>query len=170
MDASPGFPWVFVYLLVATIPAVLVHELGHALVARQRLGEDVEVSIGNAGRIAEFRLGQISTTINILSDPTRPGGQALFPDTEATVRDVLWIALAGPLASLLGTVASALLYGAAPATGVLHDFLWASVGIGIFGVLLNLVPIFFQDRRDSPREPTDGRVALDALKVLRELR
>ncbi|MBA3745934.1 MAG: hypothetical protein H0W96_00320 [Solirubrobacterales bacterium] len=38
MDSAPGFPQMFVYIALGAIPVVLLHELGHAIVARMLLG------------------------------------------------------------------------------------------------------------------------------------
>ena len=169
MESAPSAPAVWLYIAVATIPVVLLHELGHAVAARQRLGGEGEVSVGSAGRLAEVRLGQIRASINALSLPGRAAGFTSFDGSQATARDVLWVALAGPLASLLGAIATALLLAAAPDSGVAHHLLWAATLGGVFGVL-NLVPIQLQERRHGPRLASDGRLALDALRVARALR
>jgi hypothetical protein len=57
----------------------------------------------------------------------------------------------------------------ASSAGVLHDALWAATLGGVFGVL-NLVPLSLRERRDGPTVRTDGRLALDALRVARALR
>jgi hypothetical protein len=84
-------------------------------------------------------------------------------------RDVLLIAVSGPAASLLGTVLSAWALSAAAPSGVLHGLLWAATAAGVVGVL-NLVPLSLRDRRDDPPIASDGRIALDAARVLRALR
>jgi hypothetical protein len=96
-------------------------------------------------------------------------GVAEFDATDATARDVLLIALAGPAASLVGTMLTAWALSACSPSGVLHDLLWAATLGGAFAVL-NLVPITFQEQRDGPPVRTDGRLALDALRVARALR
>lgn len=76
--------------------------------------------------------------------------------------------MAGPAVSLAGTVATALALSAVP-SGVLHDVLWVATGTGAVCVL-NLVPLTIEQRRGGPVWRTDGRLALDALRVMRELR
>jgi hypothetical protein len=169
MDSSPGLPIGLLYLAVAGIPVTLLHELGHAVVARRFLGGEVQVSVGTAGKLAEMRLGQIALSVNALSSPLTASGVARFDGSRATARDVLLIALAGPAASFVGAVLSAWGLSAGSPSGALHDLLWAATLAGIFGVL-NLVPLAFQERRDRPPVRTDGRVALDALRVARALR
>ena len=115
-----------------------------------------------------MRLGEITVSLNALSEPGRLGGYAEFDDSRATARDVVLIAVAGPAASLVGTVFTAWLFSGAPA-GTLRDVLWALTLAGVFGVL-NLIPFSFQERRDGPSLRTDGRLALDALRVVRALR
>ena len=56
-----------------------------------------------------------------------------------------------------------------PAAGALHDLLWTSTLGSVFAVL-NLIPFTYQERRDGPRLQTDGRLALDAARVLGSLR
>jgi len=169
MDAGPGGIAVLAYLAIATVPVTLLHELGHALVATRRLDTDVELSVGSAGRIAEARLGRINTRVNALQRPDRLGGSVMFDAGRATAHDVLWIALAGPFASLIGTVVAAWLFAHGPDSGAIHNLLWAMVLGGVFGVL-NLVPLELEERRSGPRVRTDGRLALDALRVARALR
>jgi hypothetical protein len=82
---------------------------------------------------------------------------------------VLLIAIAGPAASLVGVVLTARGLSACAPAGVVHDLLWAATLGGVFGVL-NLVPLSFQERRDGPAFRSDGRVALDALRVGRAVR
>jgi Zn-dependent protease len=168
MGADPGFPVSLLYIFIAGIPVTLLHELGHAVVARRLLSGEVQVEVGTVGKVAELRLGEIALSINALSDPSRAGGYAEFDASRATARDVLLIALAGPAASLLGTIATASLLGHAP-PGVLHNLLWAATLAGVFGVL-NLIPLTLQERRNGPSRRSDGKLALDALRVVRALR
>jgi len=170
MDSGPSFPVVLLYIGIAAIPVALLHELGHAVVARRRLDTEVEVTVGTVGRIAEVRLGEIKASVSAVGTPGRPAGSAEFDSSQATAQDILWIALAGPLASLVGAALSVVLFSTGPADGPVHDLLWATVAGGVFGVLLNIVPFEFQERRHGPVLRTDGRLALDALRVARSLR
>jgi Zn-dependent protease len=165
MDASPGIAVVFLYGVVTAVPVVFIHELGHAVAARVLLDADVDLSVGSTGRIAELRLGRITAQIHALS-LRRSAGEVTFGAARATARDVLLVALAGPLASLAGTVVCALLLSAAPTSGLTHDLLWCSVSGGVFGVL-NLLPFTLRD--GSGAIQSDGRVAFDALRVVRQL-
>jgi hypothetical protein len=170
MKSAPLLPITLIWLAVAAIPVTLLHEWGHALAARRLLGGEVKVSVGNAGRVAEIRLGQIATSINACSSPTRFAGQATFDGSHATARDVVRIALAGPLASLFRFLAVLPLYSATAPGTVAHGFLWALVFESAFGVLLNLIPFTIQNGRGSPKRRSDGGLAFDALKVIGQLR
>jgi hypothetical protein len=170
MNSGPSLALVLLYILVAGIPATALHELGHALVARQRLGIPVNVVVGTTGRIAQLQLGQISMSINALGSPARVGGSATFDASRARARDILLIALAGPAASAVGVLLSVVLLRAAPASGFVHDVLWASVLFGVFAVVLNLIPFDFTEGRDGHGAQTDGGLALEAALTLRALR
>jgi Zn-dependent protease len=114
--------------------SILVHELGHALVAR-RLGYH-----------AWIELHALGGRTHRLILPTTPA---------ATWRGELAVALAGPLAGfLLGAATFALSRGVAIdrasfAAQLVHDMLWVNVGWGI----INLVPIL----------PYDGGLACAAV-------
>jgi hypothetical protein len=69
----------------------------------------------------------------------------------------------------MGTILTAWALSATSNAGVVSNLLWAATFAGAFGVL-NLVPLRFQERRDGPALRTDGRLALDALRVARALR
>jgi Zn-dependent protease len=136
MDAAPGL-LTLPYLALMGIPAMYLHELGHSLAARQRLGVRATIVLGL------FH------------------GSARFDGTWATRRDIAVIAVAGPAASLLTALIAGPLMAVAP-PGVLHDALWAATGLGIAGVL-NLIPVTVEKRRGGPLMKSDGRMLLDAL-------
>ncbi len=168
MQSSPPLPIGLLYIAIASIGVTFLHELGHAVAARRLIGGEVWVSVGSVGEIAELQLGRIKVAINALEHPNRVSGAAEFDASRATARDVLLIALAGPAASLAGTVLTAWALSAAPSSGVVHNLLWAATLGGVFGVL-NLVPLTIHERRGGPVIRTDGRLALDALRVVRAL-
>ena len=95
---------------------------------------------------------------------------AEFDATRATARDVLLIALAGPAASLAGAVTTGWALSAGSPSGVLRGLLWAATLGGVFATVLNLIPFRFREGRDEPTLRTDGRVALDALRIARAVR
>ena len=170
MQSGPGlFPALFL-LLVMSWPLTLLHELGHALAAVVLLDEDVDVEVGQYGRFAEGRLGRIRFELQAPSLFPGVAGTAGFDDARATARDILLIALAGPAASALGAVATALLLGAVGESGWLHDVLWAATLNGIFFTLLNTVPFAVVERRGEAPTRSDGLLALDALRVIIRLR
>ncbi len=162
MNDGPGIVTVFVLGALTAIPVVLVHELGHALVARRRLGGDVKIQVGTTGRIASLRLRQVELHLNALARPDRASGVAEFDASRATARDVVFIALAGPVASLLGTLITGW-WLSVTSPGLLHDALWCMTGTGVFGVL-NLVPMTLEER-DGRRLRTDGGLMLDAIRI-----
>ena len=168
-DFMNGMPegWSFLWWgFIGAIPVVGLHELGHAVVAARRLGSNVEVTVGNAVKLAQVRMGPIQASFNAFARPGYVAGSASFDATRATARDVLWIALAGPLVSLGGLVVTAFLLSLAAPTGVVHDLLWSMTGAGVFAFVLNLLPLK-PEESDGTKVWTDGRLALDALRVMR---
>jgi hypothetical protein len=161
--------YVLVYIFVAAIPVTLLHELGHALAARALLDTPVQVAVGSIGRFAQLRLGEISMSLNAMASPARVAGSATFDASRATARDILLIALAGPAASAAGLLVAVPALAAVPEHGIAHGLAWAAVLASAFGVL-NLIPMTLQERRGGPNVQTDGRLALDAARVLRSLR
>ena len=169
INSGPALFTSALYLLPAGLPLILLHELGHAVVAARRLGGDVEVTVGNAVRLAQFRLGHVNASLHALQSPLGTVGSVSFDVSRARAKDVLWIAVAGPLASLIGFVGVLTAYSIAPGDGVLHDLLWAAVWASLYGVL-NLIPFRLQELGQSSPQPSDGWLARDALRVIRDLR
>jgi hypothetical protein len=168
-DPGPSLWLALLYLLIVMIPMTLVHELGHALAARRLLDSDVRVVVGGTGRLMEFQLGRIALTVNALSLPGRAAGVAEVDASRATARDVMLIAVAGPATSLVGVLVTGLALASAPPTGVVHELLRTATFLGIIGVL-NLIPITYRERRNGRKVRNDGRLALDALRVMWALR
>lgn len=169
LDASPGLIVSFVGLALVSIPLTLLHELGHATVARRLLGGDVSITVGSSGTFAELQFGRISVALNALSDPSRRGGQARFDTSHASGRDIAAVALGGPAASLGGFVATAWAYSVTGG-GVLHTLLWCATLAGAGATIINLIPMQLQERAGEPPVRTDGALALEALRVTRDRR
>lgn len=167
VDSGPSWQ-VVLFILVGAIPVTLLHELGYALAARALLDAPVSVTVGSHFKLAQVRLGEISVSLNAIASPTRVAGSATFDVSRATARDMLLIALAGHAASAAGLVVAVLALGALPDHGIAHGVAWAAVLTSVFGVL-NLIPITLQERRGGLDAQTDGRLALDAARVLRSL-
>jgi hypothetical protein len=165
MNAGPGTISGLICILLVGIPLTLLHELGHALVARARLDSDVDVTVGSIGRVGTIRVGRLTTTLNAFALPSRIGGAAKFDASRATPQDMLWISLAGPAASLAGGLAADVAYRHAAPSGVVHALLWAAVFDSVFGVA-NLIPLRLRERRDGPTFSTDGMIALSALAMM----
>jgi len=169
ISSGPGLLACALYLLVADWPVILLHELGHAMVAVRRLGGDVEVTVGNAVKLAQLRLGQVNASLHALQSPLGTAGSVTFDASRARAEDVLRVALAGPAVSALNFVGLVGAYSIAPDDGVLHDLLWAGTLASLYGVL-NVIPFRLQELGQSSPQPSDGWLARDALRVMRELR
>ncbi|MGZ6680674.1 MAG: hypothetical protein ACXVFK_10725 [Solirubrobacteraceae bacterium] len=80
--------------------STLVHELGHALAARSLVDTDVLIRIGDRVPLGTVRFGRVAVDLNAIATPRRAAGVAYADLSQATPRDMLLIALAGPAASL----------------------------------------------------------------------
>lgn len=163
--ASPPLPWDFVAIFVGGYPVIMLHEAGHAVAARRLLDVDVEVTIGSVGQVTALQLGRVRAQLNLLATGAA-GGSATFDAARATARDVLLIALAGPLASLAGVVVTACLLSSATGGTVWHGLLWGMTLGGCWGVL-NVIPFTLSSRKGDRMTRSDGRLALDALQAIR---
>jgi Zn-dependent protease len=126
-----------VALIVAVFATIVVHELGHAVMARRRGGVTREITLLPIGGIA---------TMDVI--PERPQDELAV----AVVGPLVNLAIAGALA--LGLVLSG---GFATDTSVVRAFFvqltWIELGLAVF----NLIPAF----------PLDGGRALRALLAMR---
>ena len=164
MMSAPGFPWFLLYFALAFIPACLVHELGHGIAACRLIPGAVKIVVGAGPTLAAFRIGRLRVDLHLWPSLKKVDGYTLYDTSKATLGAVFLIAIAGPIASLIGGVGSALLFSAAPDSGVLHDFLWAVTFDGFGAVVLCGLPYTLEDP-DGRTYPTDGRIALDVLKA-----
>jgi hypothetical protein len=166
---GPSVPAVFVYLMAAAVPAALLHELGHGLMAAWRFGGPVHVSVGGARKLLRVPLRRLAMAAGSPAEREQVGPDPFLDAMRGSAREVMLVALAGPAASLLGFALAAGALSLAPAGGSWHDFLWAATGVSLLGVL-TIVPLKFEERRGGSRVRTDGRMAFDALRAARALR
>ncbi|MGZ4277173.1 MAG: hypothetical protein ACXVVU_10985 [Solirubrobacteraceae bacterium] len=100
MDGAPSpVPLAALFLAVGLV-STLVHELGHALAARSLVDTDVLIRIGDRVPLGTVRFGRVAVDLNAIATPRRAAGVAYADLSQATPRDMLLIALAGPAASL----------------------------------------------------------------------
>jgi hypothetical protein len=166
MNGAPPLLLLVVLYPIVGMPIVLLHELGHALAAHRLLGTPVRVTVGRRARFAGLQLGKVELELNAVGSLSGPSGTAQFDDSAARARDIVWIALAGPAASLAGTVLTAVVLGATQRDGILHAAVWTATSAGVVAVLLNLVPMQTVEPSGA-RLRSDGRLALDALRIWR---
>lgn len=146
--------------LAALWPSTLIHELGHAMVALRRARGDVVVIVGSPERmLAELHRGRLHIGLG-----AGLGGACFYG--RAAERGDLWIALGGPLASLLAVVGAmtglVLLGGsdapAAPAT-VLGAL--AFVNALIFGDSMRPQMVGPDETNIGHTVPSDGKTIAD---------
>lgn len=164
MSGAPPLALLVVLCPVAGMAVVLVHELGHALMAHSLLGTPVRVTVGRHARFAGMQLGKVELERNAAGRLSGPGGAAQLA---ARARDVVWIALAGPAASLAGTLLTAAVLATTQPGGIVHAAAWTATCAGVVAVLFNLIPAQSVEPTGA-RLRSDGRLALDALRVTRE--
>jgi hypothetical protein len=162
-------PALLLYLAAAAVPLAMLHELGHALVAWRRLAVPIQASVGGTGTFLSIRVGRLTLTVNALTHPDETPDPASVAAARASARDLVLVALGGPVSSLLGSVIAVCALALAPKSGGVHDVLWALTVMGLLGAL-SIVPLVFQERPGGPRLRTDGRLALEAAHVGRRLR
>jgi hypothetical protein len=126
MDSAQAVPQALLFIALGAIPVTLIHELGHALAERWLLGTPVSVAVGSYGRLGELELAKISVTLNALGSPARVAGSATLDASRARALDILLIALAGPAASFVACSSALRCLAQSPATGLVHDIIWAS--------------------------------------------
>jgi Zn-dependent protease len=129
-DAGPGSGMVRVLVVLAMYGCVVLHELGHALMARYFGISTRDITLYPIGGVA--RLERMST---------RP-------------HEEIWIALAGPAVNVAISVLLAMIYiplfGSPLAfgmanVGTFQGFLWLLAGLNISLACFNLIPAFPMD-------------------------
>jgi Zn-dependent protease len=169
MDSQPGLVgWVFAQLIVLPL-TVLLHELGHAAMAAMRAQADVRLEVGSGPVAWRGRLARIDMAVHPLVMPAGMGGAVSFDATRASATDVLLVALAGPLTSLIGTVFAWIWFASTPDDSWLSPLLAVAALTGLLLTVVNLLPMSIRDRNGAVMWRTDGWHALSAARVLLSL-
>lgn len=159
--------------IVAALPAlwlaIAAHELGHAVMARRRLGGRVTLRVGQFGKAVDVTVGGVRAQIHML-DVVSGSGAVEVDASHLTADDLVAVAVAGPAASLLAVVLGVPVLAALPAdSGLVHSLAWWFVLNSVIGVL-NLLPFRIRLSRAGGPISSDGRQILDALAVKWALR
>lgn len=140
-----------VFVLVAWVPLLMLHELGHALGARAVGWHVTEVVIGFGRELFRFRIG--ATRVRVHAVPIE-GYVVPSPNSVRGARlKQAWIYFAGPLADLLvlGLVAWSLDFQAPGHTDSLGRLILESIAVtAAIGALCTLLPY------RSAGNPSDG--------------
>ena len=113
----------------------LVHEVGHALAVRARGLPLKELKVGDVSDVA-LTVGGFRMELGRLTGKGDVGGYVLYDGRRSTPADVLMIALAGPVANLLGAAVTGWLAVGAGADFVLILWLLTLGGVGTAAVNL----------------------------------
>jgi peptidase M50-like protein len=138
--------WPLVFLLI------VVHELGHALVALVCTESLVEVRVGRAPGVVRGRIGRLAYSFDLRRDH-RAKDEALTTVLAHMSRgEVIAYAVGGPAANAILAVFLAPL--ALSLSGLPRDVVWAGIVLSASGTILNLVSL----------PGSDGRMALAAIR------
>lgn len=168
IDSGPAAPALFGYLAALALPAALLHELGHALLAARSAGDPVRIWLGGTRHVLRVRLRRLRLTVSLLTQQPSSAGASSFDAACTSARELILIALGGPVASLAGLAVAACGLASTSGHGVLHNLLWAATVTGFFAAL-GAVPLEIRARTGGARLRTDGRVVLDAVRAQRSL-
>jgi hypothetical protein len=174
--AGPHFLLVFViWTPIELFLTVTVHEAGHAIAALARRQTGVEIRMGTGQRLVlEARLQGVKLRLANPGFLRLGSGQVRWNAERTTVMDLLVIAAAGPIASLLGGLGCVWLARLCGPGGGLHDFLdLTAFSMIAFGGMLNLVPLTLTEgtrRRPGKAMRTDGKLILDVVRLSASMR
>jgi membrane-associated protease RseP (regulator of RpoE activity) len=172
MDQAPPSPvvWLLAVAVVAA-PAVLVHELGHAVVARMLVGGAMTIRVGAPDRGVKLRMGDVTVSLDPVGSFWGPSAGSVKYDTaRATNGDALLVLVAGPLASLAAAAATLrIVEVAGPHYGVPHTLMEAFFLSNAMAAA-NLLPFRLRQLRGGRWLSSDGRVIMDAVAELRARR
>ena len=138
---------------------VLVHETGHALACKLLRHPVHELRVGDEEPVLTVNAGGFRLRLGAVTGRRPVGGYVRYDGTRAGARDILIIALAGPLASLAIALAGGWAYVSAPS----HPLLLLCVLTGgLMDCVRNLTA-----RGDAHGVWSDGQLAKFAWRALR---
>ncbi|MDQ8185368.1 M50 family metallopeptidase [Pelagicoccus sp. SDUM812002] len=118
------------------VAGVFLHELGHALLALLVTRQRVEVEVGSSGKRGSVNLGRL--TLGFRSSGHRYGATRYDREEETRGRQA-WVALGGPLASLVAVLGFTWLMVSSP----VGSWLWvASLGLGVANFRIFIVAVW----------------------------
>jgi hypothetical protein len=165
LNSGPGFLEYLALSVVLSTPVVLVHEIGHALVAKFLGAENMRLQAGGAGASAAVRVGGVDARLAPVARPWRLDGFLSFDARRISRFGIVLIAIAGPAASIAAGLAAYALFDGTDPGSFMHDLRYVATFNSVGAGLLSLVPMRLQDSQDptQPTFATDGMVVVEAL-------
>ncbi len=142
--------------------AVFIHEVGHAVAAVALRRRVTELTVGDASPLLTLRAGSFRLRLGSVTGEGDAAGFILYEDDLASPRHTFVIALAGPVASLAGAVA----------TGVMTAGAWGTPGLSLFFGIATLVGLTagvssLRVSGESPSTWSDGVWVRGAWRAMR---
>jgi hypothetical protein len=164
MDTLSNIISLLLWLLVGVPVCFLLHELGHASMVLLVTKQKVTFQFGVRGPKREFHFGRL--TVLMFFEPTTFLGARYYPENRAelSMSQVFWMALGGPLASLLFTCLFGVLWW------VTHTIdPWRGLTlINLVNFLWTVIPQNYPEWQGAQAGiPNDGRQIIQLLKASR---
>jgi hypothetical protein len=165
MNELPGIGEYLLLTTVLAVPLVLLHEMGHALVAKCLGARDISVLVGGSGPAKRATLVGVDMRIAPGVRPWRFDGLMTFNPSGVSNLGLALIAIAGPAASAVGALVSGHLMGDRHSGSLTNDLLAVATLNGWGAAVLSLVPMRLTDSANPSRPTfaTDGLIALSAV-------
>lgn len=153
-----GIPWIilawlsiYVFRPIATI----VHEMGHALLARVLTKENVRIRIGAGENIFKFKLMRIEVEISFKK---MIHGHTAFNGNILSKMQTLLVLISGPLSSIIALAVGILTIYQTKLFTALDAVLVGWICSNLLCFLRNILPFYLQgaDQKHSKGVPSDG--------------